>query len=200
MDGMSVDAVDDRDGPWAGWAAARAGFLRRVLPAGGVGVELGVYKGFLSRVLLDVLDPVELHLIDPWFLLGEKWVLPEGDQSTVEALVAAVRRVGPELVSGRAVLHIGSDLDVLPGFADGFFDWAYVDSVHSYEQASRELALLALKVRPGGVIAGDDWSADPGHPFHGVCRAVREFVGRDGFELVYADDASDCQWAVHRVL
>jgi hypothetical protein len=192
--------VDDADGPWAGWAQARIRFAREVLPAGGVGAELGVYKGFFSRVLLDVLSPARLHLIDPWYLLGERWDERDGGESTVTALVEAVRRVGPELVSGQAVLHIGSDLDVLPTFPDGCLDWAYVDSVHTYEQASAELELLGVKVRPGGVIAGDDWSADPDHPFFGVCRAVREFVGRDGFELVYADRGSDCQWAVHRVV
>jgi SAM-dependent methyltransferase len=185
----------DPDVRWAISAQFRANFLEQTIPKGGIGVELGVYKGFFSRVILDTLAPEKLHMIDPWYLLGEKWELPDGDQSTVGALMQTLQRCATELVSGQAVLHIGSDLDVLPTFPNDHFDWAYVDSLHTYEHAKKELAILAKKVKPGGIIAGDDWTADPEHPYHGVCRAVREFVNRQPYEFIYEGD-SDAQWAI----
>jgi hypothetical protein len=50
-------------------------------------------------------------------------------------------------------------------------------------------------VKPGGVIAGDDWIDDPAHPHHGVSQAVNEFADIGGGELVYAN-GEDLQWAI----
>ena len=74
-------------------------------------------------------------------------------------------------------------------------DWVYLDSSHAYQHTVEELALLRRKVRPGGVIAGDDWQPDPSHPHHGVHRAVMELVSSGSCEVLYAD-AGDQQWAI----
>jgi hypothetical protein len=169
--------------------------VRATIPTGGVGAELGVYKGEFTAELMELARPQRLHLIDLWYLFGAEWHWGEGNRSTVKALRDILDRFSDELVDGRAVLHIGDDLDVLPTFADNYFDWVYVDSVHVYEHAIQELELLAAKVKPGGVITGDDWIEDPAHPHHGVCRAVREFAAAGGGDLFYASVA-DLQWAV----
>jgi hypothetical protein len=175
---------------------SRAEFVRAVLPKGGVGAELGVHHGEFAAELLELAEPARLHLIDLWYLFGHEWHWGEGAQrSTIGALKGILDRFADELVSGRVVLHIGDDLELLPTFPDHYFDWVYVDSIHAYEHAQRELALLCEKVRPGGVIAGDDWIEDPAHPHHGVSKAVSELAGEGGAELLYAN-AEDLQWAV----
>ena len=68
-------------------------------------------------------------------------------------------------------------------FPDDFFDWVYLDTTHEYGHTRDELEILRTKVKPSGVIAGDDWHEDPAHLHHGVCRAVREFCDRYGWEL-----------------
>ena len=174
----------------------RADFIRTVLPRGGVAAELGVHRGDFAAELLELADPTRLHLIDLWYLFGREWHWGEGkERSTIGALKGILDRFEDDLVSGRAVLHIGDDLEVLPAFPDAYFDWVYVDSVHVYEHAVRELDLLATKVKPAGIIAGDDWLEDPAHPHHGVARAVREFAQAGRGDLVYADPA-DLQWAL----
>jgi SAM-dependent methyltransferase len=170
--------------------------VRATLPSGGVGAELGVHRGEFAAELLELAQPTRLHLIDLWYLFGREWHWGEGEErSTIGALKGVLDRFEDDLVSGRVVLHIGDDLELLPSFPDAYFDWVYVDSIHVYEHAIRELGLLSRKVRPGGVIAGDDWIEDTSHPHHGVERAVRKFVGSGRGELVYAN-ADDLQWAV----
>lgn len=92
-------------------------------------------------------------------------------------------------------MNIGYDLEELENFPNGYFDWVYLDTTHSYKQTARELAILQSRVSRQGLIAGDDWHPDPNHPHHGVYRAVHEFVNREGHELVYSNDA-DWQWAI----
>jgi hypothetical protein len=177
--------------------SVRARFLEKVLPKGGIGAEIGVYKGHFTRFILDAAAPEQLHLIDPWYLLGERWDWADGNRSTIDALVGVLRSYATELTCGRAVLHVDYDLDLLPTFPDHFFDWVYLDSSHDYEHSAKELELLATKVKAGGVIAGDDWQTDPAHVHHGVCRAVREFIAREPYDLMYANDL-DKQWAIRR--
>jgi hypothetical protein len=175
----------------------RAKFLEQMIPKGGVGAELGVYKGHFTRTILDVVEPKRLHLIDPWYLLGERWEWAYGNQSTIEALVGVLRTCAAELICGRAILHVGDDLEILLTFPDHYFDWVYLDTSHNYGHTVKELELLAVKVKAGGVIAGDDWQTDPAHVHHGVCRAVREFIAREPYDLMYADE-TDKQWAIRR--
>jgi hypothetical protein len=174
----------------------RATFVEEVIPRRGVGAELGVQRGDFSQKLLELAAPRRLHLVDLWYQLGAEWHWGEGEaRSAIAALVRVIGRFANELVGGRVVLEIGDDLDVLTGFEDDYLDWAYVDTSHDYEHTMRELELLQAKVKPGGLIAGDDWLPEPEHPHHGVCRAVREFVDRHPYELIYAGE-DDLQWAI----
>ena len=174
----------------------REPFVTGVLPRGGVGAELGIYRGEFTRELLDLTLPSRLHIVDPWYLLGPEWHWGKSRvRSTIGALQGVLGEFSRELVSGQVVLHVGDDLEVIPTFPDRYFDWVYIDSVHAYEHTRRELELLDAKMKPGGIIAGDDWIEDPDHPHHGVTRAVLEFVARTPYEVVYAS-TDDLQWAI----
>ena len=174
---------------------ARAAILRQVIEPGGVGAECGVFKGEFSRALLEHLAPRQLYLMDPWYLMTKEWHWGEGDRSTVSALCNILRTFEDDLVSGRVLLKIDDDLKALAELPDHHLDWAYVDSTHLYAPTVKELELLRRKVRPGGIVAGHDWQPDPAHRHHGVCKAVREAVGRGSFELILVDEPT-IQWAV----
>lgn len=181
----------------SGKNSRRAPFLARALPKGGVGCEVGVWKGFFTRTLVEVTEPTRLHLIDPWYVFGPNWTWGHGDRSTTRGLAGLINTYGPELAAGRLVLHIDDDLKVLPTFPDAYFDWAYLDSSHLYEHTLKELELLARKVKPDGVIAGDDWLPDPNDVNHGVYVALNEFVAAGPWRLVYTSE-EDQQWALRR--
>lgn len=192
---LGIARLVGRDVTYAARHRERSQLLARHLPSGGVGAEIGVHKGYLSPYLLDALQPAQLHLIDPWYLDGVEWTWGSGDRSTANALAAIVRRHADDLASGRVVLHIGFDLDVLAGMPDSSLDWVYLDTTHERVHTLAELELLRHKVRPGGHITGDDWRSDPGHRHHGVAQAVRAFVEEHGYDLVHASDA-DQQWVI----
>lgn len=173
---------------------ARETLLRGVIPQGGVGAELGVHKGHLTPLLIEWLRPDFLYVVDPWHLLGPEWDWAAGDKSTVNALSTVIRRIRPALESRAAEIVVDDDLAFLARLEDGALDWVYLDSSHAYEHTLQELELLVLKVKHSGVIAGDDWNADPADRHHGVCKAVREFEADGRVEIIMIDEATK-QWA-----
>src|SRR5262245_60338975 len=177
----------------------REDFLRLV-PEGGVGAELGVFRGHFTRFLLEIAAPRRLHLIDSWWVAyGDfypDWgaYTKHGNLPTRDAFDEA-RRIADQF--GRDAVcefHVGDDCEVLEGFPDAYFDWVYLDTTHEYEHTQRELEILRRKVAPGGLIAGDDWVDDPNDRHHGVARAAREFCRKWGWDVKARDDFR--QWAI----
>ena len=155
------------------------------MPKGAVCAEVGVWGGRFSAVILEVTQPTVLHLIDPW-----EWQ-PEFDNSAfgkpeMEHVVAQkVRKVRDRFAGDpRVVIHRAMSHDALERFGDGELDWIYIDGNHNYEVVSRDLDLALAKVRPGGVIAGDDyfWNAGDGAPVQRAVDAFRDRLG-DGADF-----------------
>jgi hypothetical protein len=173
----------------------REKFLER-LPKHAVVAEIGVFRGEFSREIVRVAMPRELHLIDGWWeLFGERF--PDwghytdggrlGTKAAYEEAVAAVD-------GAPATFHVGDDREILSRFPDAYFDWVYLDSSHDFDQTIEELQLLAPKVKPGGFIAGHDWTEDPENPHHGVSRAVTQFCATSGWHVVALDNMT--QWLI----
>lgn len=57
------------------------------------------------------------------------------------------------------------------GFADGIVDFCMIDASHEYRFVKRDIEAWLPKIKPGGVIAGDDLDAP------GVRKAVKEVFG-----------------------
>ena len=172
----------------------RKDVLASLIPAGGIGAELGVHKGHLTPLLVDWLKPKKLYAVDPWYLLGPTWEWAAGDKSTVNALARTIRRLRAAIEVGQVDVVVEDDLVFLSELADAALDWVYLDSSHMYDHTVKELELLVSKVKPGGIIAGDDWRTDPQHRHYGVCKAVREFESAGLLKVIYAD-TSNRQWA-----
>jgi Methyltransferase domain len=79
---------------------------------------------------------------------------------------------------------------------DSFLDWAYLDTSHSYEDTLAELNALAPKIKPDGLILGDDWHIDPEHRHRGVMLAVNDFIRQTEFDIRTAGQAT--QWLISR--
>jgi hypothetical protein len=112
----------------------------------------------------------------------------QAKRSTIAALVHVISHYQRELVRGQVVLNIGWDLDLLPAFPDGYFNWVYLDTSHQYEQTARELELFRTRVKTTGIIAGDDWYVSPAHLHHRVFKAINEFIEKWPYLLAYADE------------
>ena len=175
----------------------RQEFVEKMLPKNGVGAELGVFRGDFSPLLFSLTQPAKLHLVDPWYLLTSHWHWGPGSRSTVDGLRSALRKMEPFLPSGKVEWHVMGSVEFLDSFPPETFDWIYIDSSHEYEHTCKELKAAVEKMKPGGVIAGDDWRPDPAHRHHGVFKAVNEFCAAEGYEIRYKSDA-DNQWACVR--
>jgi predicted O-methyltransferase YrrM len=77
------------------------------------------------------------------------------------------------------IIHRAYSHEVLADFADGYFDWIYIDGNHYYDFVRRDLEMSLRKIRSGGIIAGDDydWGEAEGRP---VASAVEDFVVSHG--------------------
>ena len=162
----------------------RMEFLSRFIVRQGTGAELGVHKGYFSPVLFDRLAPEKLYLIDPWYLQGKQWSWGEGNRRVMDALCRVLRQMEDELVSGKVVLLIDDDLEALAKMPDGHLDWVYLDTTHQYEHTVKELRLLKLKLKPGGVIAGDDWQTDRSHKHYTVLTSTMGCAGQCESSLI----------------
>ena len=180
--------------PMPTWLRARLGhraFLLRLLPAGSIGAEIGVYRGRFSEQILEVVRPRVLHLIDPWkheegevyrkALFGGR---SQGGQAGMDACLERVRsKFADEITAGRVVIHRGFSGDVISRFPDQHFDWIYIDGNHLYEFVKQDLALAFRKTRIGGMICGDDYM-DGGWWKGDVKKAVDEFIRLHSVEVL----------------
>ena len=164
-------------------------FLFEYLPKGGAAAEIGVHLGDFARRLLDLARPDQLHLIDPWRRREEAayaaaWYGEAVTQAELDRRHAHVtERFGPEIAAGRVVIHRAASAEALEGFADGALDWIYIDGDHCESAVARDLALALQKVRPGGLILGDDYGV-PGWWDDGVTRAVDAVIAAGGADKV----------------
>jgi len=163
------------------YARARA-LVAKLLPKGGVGAEIGVWKGDFSEKILQVAEPKLLHLIDPWILVDDADHAPAWYSSEhgldIEQIYASVQsRFTEEVVRGQIQIHRKSSADALNAMPDDSLDFVYIDGDHAYDGVRADLEMSVAKTRPGGLICVDDhmlgkWWED------GVVRAVNEVLGK----------------------
>jgi hypothetical protein len=173
--------------------AVRRDFLLELVPRGATCIEVGVFDGVLSERILALTSPRQLHLVDPWrtkddgtLFDGPAQTFDSAEQATdsLELQYQAVRHLlAKEIASGQVVLHRMLSHEAAPLFADGHFDWAYLDASHYYDDVKVDLEAWFPKVKSGGYITGDDYDRQ-GFWDHGVTRAVNEFVKTHPVEAV----------------
>ncbi len=158
----------------------RARLLGR-MPKGAVAAEIGVWEGKFSQKIVEIAQPRELHLIDPWLYQPEFGNTGFGRKKNEARMDEMFHEVTAKFAANPAVkLHRATSQDALAGFADGYFDWVYVDGNHNEPFVGQDLAMCRRKVKPGGIIAGDDfnWQAEQsGAP---VRRAVEALLAELG--------------------
>ena len=71
-------------------------------------------------------------------------------------------------------------------YEDNSLDVVFIDADHSYKSVMEDLQAWYPKVKPGGVIAGHDFSFDPNFAHPGVTRAVLEFFQDKPLEILPA--------------
>ena len=151
--------------------------LAAMLPAGGVGAELGVLVGDYSAQLLAHAKPERLHLVDTW----QTTLNPA---SGPRALTRVRERFAAEIGSGRVCVHQQDTVQWLAAHTASSLDWLYLDSDHSDHHVNLELCQALRVVRRGGYIGGHDYSS----VCPGVVSAVNRFCRQHGQTIAVVTD------------
>ncbi len=149
--------------PFGGAPSARDQLLAS-LPSDSVGAEIGVWKGRFSLMVTEKLQPKSFHLIDPWAFQPDFSERMYGgrvarNQADMDAIFEGVQ----QLFDGVGNVHFHRDFssEAVKAFDDGYFDWVYIDGNHHYDYVMEDLRLYFPKIKPGGYIAGDDYTWAP---------------------------------------
>ncbi|CAJ1341588.1 unnamed protein product [Effrenium voratum] len=145
-------------------------------------VEIGVFKGSLSKSLLEQLPFVQLLGVDPY--IGKDGTFPGDFSETMDPDMAlAQAQQIYERFPGRAQLLPVTSEEAARSIPDGSIDAIFVDGCHLYECVDSDLRTWLPKLGPGALVAGHDFS--PQWP--GVVRAVHEHR-RDGQRVLLGMD------------
>ena len=151
------------------------------LPKGGVVAEIGVWEGAFSERILEICAPRELHLIDPWLYMPEFPNTGFGRRKNADLMESRYESVVAKFADRPEVrIHRATSQDALPLLPDGTFDWVYIDGNHNEPFISTDLRLCLSKVKPNGIIAGDDfnWQSErSGAPVRAAVEALLRDLG-----------------------
>jgi predicted O-methyltransferase YrrM len=139
-------------------------WLAREVPLSAHLVEVGSFAGRSSAFLA-----VELHNSGNG---GAHLELVDHFQNgpgaeAVRAALAPVQHIV------RNSLHVSDSADAAAKFPDNWLDAVFIDADHSYAAVRRDIDAWLPKVRPGGIIAGHDYTLE----LPGVIQAVTETFG-----------------------
>lgn len=155
-----------------------------------VAAEIGVARGNFTRKVLTLGATRKLHLIDPWVHQDDPAYAPDKNNASAEEqerrFRANSRRFAGHVRAGAVEIHREFSTDAVRRFADGYFDWVYVDAVHTFDGALGDLEAFAPKVKADGFILGHDFSncTDSRASGFGVVEAVDAFIARQGWHFV----------------
>jgi hypothetical protein len=163
------------------------------LPKGGVVAEVGVAFGDFTKQILLRNNPSKLHLVDAWEA--------DGYQDVLEKIL---ERYSKEIATGAIEINRGLSRERLSEFSDEYLDWIYIDTDHSYLTTRDELLIASKKVKPGGYIAGHDFTS--GNPVkavpYGVIQACNEFCVNEGwgYEFLTLEPSGHSSFALKKIL
>ena len=152
--------------------------LLELMPKNCIAAEIGVDEGKFTEQIVKIMHPEKLHLVDVW---GDADRFHDGLKNMV------ANKFKSQIEAGSVEMNVGLSTNIIPTFPDNYFDWAFIDTDHSYALTAKELNLIKNKMKPGGIIAGHDYTfcnwVDQVR--YGVIEAVHEFCVKEGWELIY---------------
>lgn len=170
--------------------AERADILP-LLPKDAVIVEVGVAMGDFSTKFLEICQPKLFIAIDIFTMHEYPTIWGRSREEVFGTRTHAELyrdKYAAEIAAGRVrVMHEDSQA-ALERLDDASVDVVYLDAEHSYASVSRELAIIARKIRPDGWIVLNDYimnDVDNSFSPYGVIQAVHQFMVREDWEMAY---------------
>ncbi len=195
-------------------------YVKTIIPENPRVLEIGVEHGAFSEKIMRVLQPSELHLLDPWdwnptngkiYSEGHMANVPTA-HSNVNMQIKIERKYKQEIQDGVVHIHRGYSHDLADRFEQGSFDFIYLDGCHLYESVKQDIELYYTKVKPDGVLGGHDYISketffvQEGVTYtnqlgYGIKQAVDEFLESEpAIELaaLVSDETAFPDWAIRK--
>ncbi len=152
------------------------------------GVEVGVWRGDLSRDLLTQFPRLTLYMVDRWAQYGaesEFYLTSHQGRRSAKEFAAAKQAAGDstEFAGDRAVM-IQADSEAATLVVAGGLDFVFIDAGHTEKDVERDIAAWSPLVRSGGLLMGHDYNSKMEKKgVWGVKIAVDRFAERRGLEV-----------------
>lgn len=159
---------------WSTYTPFYQNAVRDAPEAGAHFVEIGSWKGrsaaFMAVEIINSGKQIRFDAVDPWSDGGPDlrhktrgWTR----DALFETFLRNIRPVRPFVTPIRL-----PSLEAVTRYQDGSLDFVLIDGSHVYEDVVQDIRAWAPKVKPGGVLAGDDYA------WPGVRQACDEVFGR----------------------
>ncbi|MCG8239821.1 class I SAM-dependent methyltransferase [Tenacibaculum finnmarkense] len=164
----------------------KEGHRQRILDAvkkGAICVEIGVWRGNFSSMILETVKPLNLALVDPWqkFKTDDQSEAFAGQIETdrIEEIYESVQeKFSNQIENGQVTIMREFSTTAIAQYSNDTIDFAYIDGDHSYDGVKADLNNILPKMKEEGIIALDDyhrfgWWGDD------VLRAIHDFIGEN---------------------
>lgn len=136
--------------------------LAKRLELTGKGVEIGVWHGSFSELILNQSSLSVLYCVDPWQTFSREEYddgANASQQEQDERYQFTVNRLSK--FKDRSVIIRKTSKEAVAEFHDGELDFIWIDGNHGYEYVKEDLNLWWPKMRVGALFSGDDYLFTP---------------------------------------
>jgi len=153
-----------------------------------VAIEIGTWRGDFASVMCDKLRPNKFYAIDPFMLYEGYTDKPNenefANQRNLDMLADRTAwRVNSMLPEGRSVMLREMSSKAIQSFEDNSLDVVYIDADHKYEPVLADIRAWYAKVKPGGILCGDDYIDGSHIEKFGVIQAVKDFAAEHNLKF-----------------
>ena len=123
------------------------------------GAEVGVWKGDFSNKTLEIVQTLKhYYLVDPWRHL-EDWKKPfnKDNLTFTNIYKEATSKTKLGKYGYKVIVLRGMSEEVHGKVPENQLDYVYIDGDHTQKGICKDLYIWYNKVKPGGLICGDDY-------------------------------------------
>lgn len=116
------------------------------------GAEIGVSQGYLSEAMFKAIPNLHLYCVDAWTpYRGNAWSgSKERNDHHYKATLERLKKYNATIIREMS-------MDAVKKIKDNSLDFVYIDANHSFDYVMQDLIAWTKKVRPGGIVSGDDY-------------------------------------------
>lgn len=153
-----------------------------------IAMEIGTWRGDFAAVICEKLSPNKFYAVDPFALYEGYTDKPDqtefANQNNLDVLAArTAQRISSMLPNGKSSLIRDFSCNVVDTFADNSLDVVYIDADHKYDPVLADISAWYPKIKPGGVLCGDDYIDGSHIEKFGVIPAVNDFASQHGLKF-----------------